>query len=73
VALIAKHLRLEVNATKRGTGRPRERKFLGFRINPQGQIEAVPPSVERFKTKVRELWRSRQSQTSEELRDTWRA
>ena len=70
---IAKHLRLEVNATKSGTGRPWERKFLGFRINPQGKIEAAPSSVQRFKTKVRELWRSCQSQTSVELRDKWRA
>jgi RNA-directed DNA polymerase len=69
----AKHLRLEVNATKSGTGRPWERKFLGFRINPQGKIEAAPSSVERFKTKVREMWRSCQSQTSVELRDKWRA
>lgn len=70
---IKKHLRLEVNATKSGTGRPWERKFLGFRINPQGKIEAAPQSVERFKMKVRELWRSCQSQTSDQLRDTWRA
>jgi len=70
---IARNLRLEVNATKSGTGRPWERKFLGFRINPEGKIEAAPPSVERFKTKVREMWRSCQSQTSEELRDGWRA
>ena len=72
-AWIARHLRLEVNATKSGTGRPWERKFLGFRINPQGQIEAAPPSVEQFKTKVREMWRSCQSRTSAELRDDWRA
>jgi len=70
---IQKHLRLEVNASKSGTGRPWERKFLGFRVNPEGKIEAAPRSVERFKTKVRELWRSCQSQTSEELRDHWRA
>jgi group II intron reverse transcriptase/maturase len=70
---IKKHLRLEVNATKSGVGRPWERKFLGFRINAQGKIEAAPQSVERFKTKVRELWRSCQSQSSEELRDRWRA
>lgn len=70
---IAKHLRLEVNATKSGTGRPWERKFLGFRINPEGKIEAAPSSVERFKTEVRERWRSCQSQTSVELRDHWRA
>ena len=70
---IKKHLRLEVNTTKSGTGRPWERKFLGFRINPQGKIEAAPQSVERFKMKVRELWRSCQSQTSDQLRDNWRA
>jgi group II intron reverse transcriptase/maturase len=70
---IAKHLRLEVNATKSGTGRPWDRKFLGLRINPEGKIEAAPPSMERFKMKVREMWRSCQSQTSDELRDAWRA
>jgi group II intron reverse transcriptase/maturase len=70
---ITKHLRLEVNMSKSGTGRPWERKFLGFRINPQGKIETAPPSVERFKMRVRDMWRSCQSQTSEELRDAWRA
>ena len=54
-------------------GRPWERKFLGFRINPEGKIEVAPQSVERFRTKVRELWRSCQSRSSDELRDAWRA
>jgi RNA-directed DNA polymerase len=70
---IKEKLRLEVNASKSGTGRPWERKFLGFRINRAGQIEAVPQSVERFKDKVRELWRSCQSLSSVELREQWRA
>jgi RNA-directed DNA polymerase len=70
---VSRHLRLEVNATKSGTGRPWERKFLGFRISRKGQIEAAPQSVERFKNKVRELWRSCQSLSSEQLRDNWRA
>jgi len=70
---ITKHLRLEANPTKSGAGRPWERKFLGFQINPQGKIQIAPKSVERFKMKVRELWRSCQSRTSEELRDSWRA
>jgi RNA-directed DNA polymerase len=70
---ITKHLRLEINAAKSGAGRPWERKFLGFRINPEGKIEAAPQSVERFKAKVRKLWRSCQSQTSKELRDNWKA
>ena len=68
---ISQNLRLEVNATKSGTGRPWERKFLGFRINPQGKIETAPKNVERFKTKVRQLWRSCQSRTSDQLRDSW--
>jgi group II intron reverse transcriptase/maturase len=72
-AWIKKELRLEVNATKSGAGRPWERKFLGFRINPQGKIAVAPQSVEKFRNKVRELWRSCQSRTSEQLRDTWRA
>ncbi len=69
---VEQHLRLEVNAAKSGTGRPWERKFLGFRINRKQQIEAAPESVERFKTKVREIWRSCRSVTSVELRDEWR-
>jgi len=68
---VKRHLRLEVNTTKSGTGRPWERKFLGFRINPKGQIEAAPQSVERLKDRVRELWRSCQSLSSEQLRDNW--
>lgn len=70
---VSRHLRLEVNLSKSGTGRPWERKFLGFRINPQGQVQAAPQTVERFKNKVRELWQSCQSLSSEQLRDNWRA
>jgi group II intron reverse transcriptase/maturase len=69
---IGKHLRLQVNATKSGVGRVWERKFLGFRLNREVQIEAAPESLERFKAKVREKWRSCQSRTSNQLRDGWR-
>ena len=72
-AWIKKHLRLEVNANKSGVGRPWERKFLGFTINPEGKIEVAPKSADRFEQKVRELWRSCQSLSSQELRDRWRA
>ena len=68
---IKTNLRLEVNADKSGVGRPWERKFLGFRINPQGKIEAAPQSVERLKDRVREMWRSCQSLSSGKLRDRW--
>jgi len=69
---IEKHLRLQVNAAKSGVGRVWERKFLGFRLNRARQIEAAPESLERFKAKVREKWRSCQSRTSNQLRDGWR-
>lgn len=71
-AWIGKHLRLKVNEAKSGAGRPWERKFLGFRLNRQGQVEAAPESVERFKRKVREIWRGNRSVTSRQLRDEWR-
>ena len=69
---IEKHLRLQVNAAKSGVGRTWERKFLGSRLNRKRQIEAAPESLERFKAKVRELWRSCQSRTTKQLRDAWR-
>jgi RNA-directed DNA polymerase len=68
---IEKHLRLKVNAAKSGTGRVWERKFLGFRLDRDKRIGVAPESVERFKAKVREMWRGNQSRTSEELRDGW--
>jgi group II intron reverse transcriptase/maturase len=68
---IEKQLRLKVNRDKSGKGKTEERKFLGFRLNRQGQIEAAPEAIKRFKTKVREIWRSCRSQTSKQLRDGW--
>jgi RNA-directed DNA polymerase len=68
---IEKHLRLKVNAAKSGTGRVWERKFLGFRLDHDKRIGVAPESVERFKGKVREMWRGNQSRTSEQLRDDW--
>jgi group II intron reverse transcriptase/maturase len=68
---IEKHLRLKVNAAKSGTGRIWERKFLGFRLNRNGRITIAAESLERFKGKVRELWRSCQSLTNEQLVTQW--
>lgn len=68
---IQEQLRLELNAAKSGVGRPWERKFLGFRIRKDLQIEAAPSSIKRFKNKVRELWQSCQGRSSEQLRDRW--
>ena len=69
---IQEHLRLEVNASKSGTGRPWERKFLGFQITPEGGIGIAPRSLEKFREQVRHLWRRGQSLSSTELRDQWR-
>ena len=70
---IGKQLRLKVNAAKSGVGRTWERKFLGFRLNRERRIEIAPESLERFKAKVREKWRSCQSLTSNQLRDNWQS
>ena len=68
---IEKHLRLKVNAAKSGTGRVWERKFLGFRLDRKRRIGIAPESMERFKTRVREMWDARRSRTSNQLRDDW--
>lgn len=69
---IEKHLRLQVNAAKSGTGKAWERKFLGFRLDRKKRIGIAPESLERFKAKVREMWDGRRSRTSQQLRDEWR-
>lgn len=69
---IEKHLRLQVNAAKSGTGKAWERKFLGFRLDRKKRIGIAPESLERFKGKVREMWDGRRSRTSNQLRDEWR-
>lgn len=70
---ITDKLRLQVNAKKSGTGPVWERKFLGFTLNRKLEIEVAEKNLTRFKDKVRELWKSCQSLTSQELRDKWRA
>ena len=72
-AWLGKHLRLKVNEGKSGVGQVWERKFLGFQLNAKLEIGLAKKSIERFKDKVRELWRSCQSQSSVQLRDRWRA
>jgi RNA-directed DNA polymerase len=64
-------LRLTVNEAKSGCGRVWERKFLGFRLTEALEITIAEKSRERFKDKVRALWRSCQSLSSVQLRDRW--
>jgi RNA-directed DNA polymerase len=71
-AWIEKHLRLKVNSAKSGAGRVWERKFLGFRLDREGRLGVAPEGIERFKAKVRAMWRGNQGRTSKQLRDIWR-
>jgi len=68
---IARHLRLEVSASKSGTGRPWERKFLGFVITAALLIGIAPASLAKFQDQVRQKWNARQPLTSVQLRDQW--
>ena len=70
---LTRKLRLEVNASKSGVGRPWERKFLGFTLTVNLLITLAATSMARFEAKVRELWNGRQPLTSVELRDQWRS
>jgi RNA-directed DNA polymerase len=70
---IEKHLKLQVNRDKSGTGRPWESQFLGFTLLEDGRISMAQRSIERLKGRVRELWDARQSLSSEELVEQWRS
>ena len=70
-AWIERHLKLQVNRAKSGTGRPWQRTFLGFSVVSDGRIGIAPGSVARFKERVRSLWDARQSRTSAELVQQW--
>lgn len=72
IAWIERELKLPVNRQKSGHGPSDGTALLGFRLETDGTIRLAPKSVERLKTKVRELWDARQSLTSEQLRDQWR-
>lgn len=54
---LTKRLRLKVNASKSAVGRPKDRKFLGFRFTWGQSIKRAiaPTALTRFKERVREL------------------
>ena len=72
-AWLKRKLRLEVNESKSGIGRPWERKFLGFTFTAALLITIASSSLGKFKERVRELWEARQSKSSVELRDQWKS
>ena len=54
---LTKRLRLKVNASKSAVGRPKDRKFLGFRFTwgKSAKRAIAPKALHRFKERVREL------------------
>jgi group II intron reverse transcriptase/maturase len=68
---IEQHLRLQVNASKSGTGRPWERPYLGFILREDGHIALAESSIQRFRAQVCKHWDARQSRTSGELVARW--
>jgi RNA-directed DNA polymerase len=58
---IAKHLKLRVNGSKSGVGRPWKGKFLGFKISKEGKIAPAQTSLEKLKTQVRMHWNAQTS------------
>jgi RNA-directed DNA polymerase len=68
---IEKNLKVPVNREKSGSGPTGESALLGFRLEEDGTISIAPKSIQRLKSKVRELWEARQSLTSKQLRDQW--
>ena len=71
IAWIERKLKVPVNRDKSGSGPTVESALLGFRINAEGESSIAPKSVDRLKSRVRELWEARQSLTSAELRAQW--
>jgi RNA-directed DNA polymerase len=68
---IANHLKLRVNPTKSGTGRPWNGKFLGFRINREGEIKVATASLEKLKDQVRHYWNYQLPLKLEERTQQW--
>lgn len=72
-AWLEKHLKLTVNPDKSGSGRPWERKFLGFSIQEDGEIHVAQTSIQRYKERVRACWDNRQSLTGAEMVSQWQS
>src|SRR5271169_6812495 len=65
---LTQKLRLTVNETKSAVARPEERKFLGFSISNDGSERRIASkSLDRFKTRVRELTQRTRGVSVEQL------
>jgi RNA-directed DNA polymerase len=68
---LAKHLKLEVNRDKSGTGKSDQSKLLSTRIHCDGQISVADHAIEELKATVRELWNAQQSRRLTEVKQNW--
>lgn len=71
VRWIEKHLKVEVNRDKSGSGPSDGSSLLGFRIHSDGRIGVAPKAIKRLKGQVRALWEARQNRTGEQMRERW--
>lgn len=64
---LAKRLRLKVNREKSAVARPWERKFLGYSFTDEAKprLRVSPKSLERFKQKLKPLWKRGRGQSVE--------
>ena len=62
---LEKRLKLKVNEKKSAVALVRERKFLGYRIQVNGELSVAPESVDRAKDKIRELTQRNQGKSLE--------
>lgn len=65
---LEKRLRLKVNREKSAVGRPWDRKFLGYSFTDESKprTRIAPKSLERFKQKLKPLWKRGRGQSLKE-------
>jgi RNA-directed DNA polymerase len=64
---VEKRLRLRVNRTKSAVAQVSERKFLGYRLLPDGRLAIAPVSLERAKGRIREITRRNRGISLEQM------
>lgn len=64
---IEKKLKLKVNRSKSGVRHCSDVKFLGYTLLPEGKIRVADKSIERFKSKVKELTKRNRGVKTEQI------
>jgi RNA-directed DNA polymerase len=70
-AWLLKHLKLEVNVDKSGSGPSDQTQLLGFSIDADGETRVSDKALKRLKARVREFWTARQSEPLAALKQRW--